>query len=107
MQMIKSKSIKINAALSVIKQLCSVVFPLITIPYISRVLQVEAYGKVNFGNSVVSYFVLLAGLGVSTYAIRDGARIRDDKKEITEFASQVYTINIISYFQMSSWNFMK
>ena len=96
MQMIKSKSIKINAALSVIKQLCSVVFPLITIPYISRVLQVEAYGKVNFGNSVVSYFVLLAGLGVSTYAIRDGARIRDDKKEITEFASQVYTINIIS-----------
>ena len=76
MQMIKSKSIKINAALSVIKQLCSVVFPLITIPYISRVLQVEAYGKVNFGNSVVSYFVLLAGLGVSTYAIREYAMIK-------------------------------
>ena len=90
------KSIKMNAVLSVIKQLCSVIFPLITIPYISRVLGVKAYGKVNFGSSVVSYFVLLAGLGVSTYAIREGARIRDKKKQFTQFASEVFTINIIS-----------
>ena len=45
------KSLKLNALLNIIKQLCSVVFPLITIPYVSRVLGPESYGKYTFSNS--------------------------------------------------------
>lgn len=92
----KNKSLKINAILNFIKQLCSVIFPLITIPYVSRILQSENYGKYNFGNSIISYFSLIAALGVSTYAVREGAKYRDDKEKITKFSREVFTINIIS-----------
>ena len=92
----KNKSLKFNAILNVIKQLCSVIFPLITIPYVSRILQSENYGKYNFGNSIISYFSLIAALGVSTYAVREGAKYRDDLKKITKFSREIFTINIIS-----------
>lgn len=90
------KSIKVNAILNIIKQMCQVVFPLITIPYVTRVLQTENYGKYNYGNSIVTYFWLLAELGVATYAVREGARIREEKKAFQKFASEMYSINIIS-----------
>ena len=90
------KSIKVNAALNVMKQLCKVVFPLITMPYVTRVLQTSGYGKYNFGSSIVSYFILLAGLGINDYAIREGARVRSDKKKFQTFTDEVFTINVLS-----------
>lgn len=90
------KSLKINALLNVIKQLCQVLFPLISIPYITRVLQPDNYGKFNFGNSIVSYFVLLAALGISTYSVREGVAYRDNKEKFSEFASEIFSINVFS-----------
>lgn len=69
----KKKSLAKNAALNMFKTLMSMIFPLVTYPYVTRILQVENIGKINFSGSVVSYFTLLAGLGISTYAIREGA----------------------------------
>ena len=92
----KQKSIKRNAVLAAAKTLLSLVAPVITFPYITRILSVDALGQYNFSSSVVSYFVLLAGLGISTYAVREGANIRDDRKEISEFLSEIWVINIIS-----------
>lgn len=43
------------------------------IPYASNVLQVENLGKVNFASSVCGYFLLFAGLGISSYAVREGS----------------------------------
>lgn len=96
MYMQKSKSIKINAVLNTIKQLCSIIFPLITFPYVSRVLGSDGFGKYSFSNSVVSYFFLLAGLGINTYAIREGAKIRDDTYKIKVLCSELFSINILS-----------
>ena len=90
------KSLKKNALLNVIKQLCQVLFPLISIPYITRVLQPEYYGKFNYGSSIVSYFMLLAALGISAYSVREGVAYRDNKKEFEEFASELFSINVIS-----------
>lgn len=90
------KSIKVNAILNMIKQLCSVIFPLVTVPYVSRILGSEYYGRYNFGNSVIGYFTLLAGLGIANYAIREGARIRDNTNKIAKFSNEVFSINIIS-----------
>lgn len=92
----EGKSLKINAALNIIRQVCAIVFPLITFPYVSRTLGVEAYGKVNFSTSILSYISLLAGLGVSGYAIREGARIRDDRERFERFADEVFSINVVS-----------
>lgn len=88
------KSIKVNSILNVIKTISSIIFPLITFPYISRVLQPENVGKVNFGSSFVSYFSLIASLGIATYAIRECSAVRGDKKKLGEKASQIFSINI-------------
>lgn len=92
----KRKSMGLNAALNGIRSVLNILFPIITFPYVSRILQVKGIGIYNFSNSVVSYFLLIAALGVSNYAVREGARIRDNKKEISQFSSEVFTINIFS-----------
>lgn len=90
------KSIKINALLNMIKQVMQIVFPIITIPYITRVLLPENFGRINTGNSLISYITLIAGLGIASYAIREGSLIRDDKEKLTKFSNQIFSINIIS-----------
>lgn len=92
----KEKSIGINAVLNGLKTVLSVIFPLITYPYAARVLQVENIGKVDFANSIVNYFVLLAGLGISTYAIREGSRVRDSDEKLEKFTSEIFSINAVS-----------
>lgn len=91
-----SQSIKKNTLFNFVKTLSSIVFPLITFPYVSRVLQPENIGKYNWGNTYVNYFSLLASLGVTTYANRECSRVRDDKKELGEVSSQIFSINVIT-----------
>ena len=76
----KKKSIGINAILNLIKSALSIVFPLITYPYALRVLGTEGIGKVSYTSSIISYFSLIAMLGVSTYAIRDDQKLEKIKK---------------------------
>ena len=70
--------------------------PLITYPYITRTLSVNSLGLVNFSSSIVNYFILLAGMGYSTYAIREGAKCREDKEKFQVFANEVFSMNIIT-----------
>lgn len=92
----RKKSLGVNALLNGLRSALNLIFPLITFPYVSRVLSVDGMGIYNFSNTYVNYFVLIAGLGVATYAVREGAKYRDNEEEISEFASQVFTINMIS-----------
>lgn len=92
----QQKSIKRNSIFSILKTGSSILFPLITFPYISRVLLTENVGKINFGLSIVSYFTLIASLGITTYAIRECSGVRDDKEKLSETASQIFSINIIT-----------
>lgn len=92
----KEKSIKINAILNGLRSALNLIFPLITFPYVSRILSVDGMGIYNFSNTYINYFALLAGLGVSTYAVREGAKYRDNREKISGFASEVFTINVIS-----------
>lgn len=91
-----NRSIGVNAILNVTKTVASIVIPLIIFPYVSRVLGATEIGKYNFSVSIISYFLLIAGLGVSTYAIREGSQYRDNKEKIHLFASEVFTINVIA-----------
>ena len=90
----KEKSVKLNAVLNVTRTLLALVFPLITYPYISHILLPVGMGKVTFSNSIVSYFALLAGLGVATYGVREGAKVREQKEKIERFCSDVFSINV-------------
>ncbi|MFR5369802.1 MAG: oligosaccharide flippase family protein [Faecalibacterium sp.] len=90
------KSLSFNAAMSAFKTLMNIIFPLITFPYASNVLQVENLGKVNFASSVCGYFLLFAGLGISSYAVREGSRYVNDREKLSAFASEMFSINMIS-----------
>lgn len=92
----RKKSLGANALLNGLRSALNLLFPLITFPYVSRVLSVDGMGIYNFSNTYVNYFVLIAGLGVVTYAVREGAKYRDNKELISNFASQIFTINMIS-----------
>lgn len=89
-------SVKLNAILNLVKTIVLLIFPLITFPYISRILGVELLGRYNYSYSIVSYFILFAGLGISTYAIREGSKIRDDKERFEEFSTEVFSISFFS-----------
>ena len=91
-----SNSVNKNAAYNTIKTVFGIIYPLITFPYISRVLMPENVGKINFGSSVVSYFMLIASLGVTTYAIRECSKVRDNRDKLQSTASQILSINILS-----------
>ena len=92
----EQKSIKLNAILNVMKTVFSLIFPLITFPYVTRMLQVEAMGKYDFSGSIISYFTLLAALGINIYAVREGSKYKNDKEKINQFASEIFSINVYS-----------
>ncbi len=94
----RNTSVRLNAVLNVIRQLCNTVLPLVTFSYATRVLQVENYGRINFSSSVVSYFILIAGLGIRTYAVREAPVIRDDPEKIRRFVSQMFSVSMATTF---------
>lgn len=100
----KESNIKINALLNIIKTISSIIFPLITFPYISRILKPENIGKLNFASSFISYFTLIATLGITTYAIRECSSVRENKEKLEKISSQIFSINmcttIVSYVIM-------
>ena len=91
----ETKSIKKNFLLNSILTVTTVLVPLITFPYISRVLLVEANGKVNFASSVINYFVMFSALGIPTYGIRACARVRDDKEQLSKTVHELLFINTV------------
>ena len=93
---VSKASIKKNTIFSLIKNVSTILFPIITFPYISRTLLPDNIGKINFGSSIVSYFSLLASLGIGTHAIRECSGVRNDKKRLDDTASQIFSINIIT-----------
>lgn len=88
-------SIKKNFIMNALLTISSFIFPLITFPYISRILSPEGIGKVSFANSVVAYFALFAQLGIPTYGVRACAKVRDNKKELSRTVQEIFVINII------------
>lgn len=100
----KIHSVKYNFIMNIIMRISSFVFPLITLPYITRTLGAAANGKVAFATSVITYFSMFAQLGIPTYGIRECAKCRDNKEELTKTVQELLIINgisvIISYFAL-------
>ncbi|MBO5509368.1 MAG: flippase [Lachnospiraceae bacterium] len=94
--MATEKNMGVNFIFSVLKTMMGVVFPLITFPYATRVLGPGCLGKIDYAYANVSYFVLIASFGVSSYAIREGSKYRDDREKISKFASEMLCINTVA-----------
>lgn len=75
-----------------------IIFPIISFPYVSRILSPEGIGRINFTNSIVSYFTLFAGLGISSYGIREASKVRDNKNNFSLLVKELVIINLVSVF---------
>lgn len=73
------KSIKKNYIYNLAYQILALMAPLITTPYVSRVLGAEAIGEYSYAYSIVYYFMLAAILGTATYAEREISFCQDDR----------------------------
>ncbi len=91
----EQKSLKLNFIMNAILTMSSFIFPLITFPYVSRVLLPVGTGKVSFATSLISYFSIFAQLGIPTYGIRACAQVRDNREELTRTAHELLFINLI------------
>lgn len=95
---IKINSIKFNILLNMLYTLMNVAFPIITYPYVSRVLNPTGIGIVNFFTQIASYCTLVASLGLSTYGIRAVAKTRNDRKKLSITVEELLNINIVLTF---------
>lgn len=73
-------SIKKNFIYKLLYEILAIATPLITAPYVSRVLGADGVGIYSYSQSCISYFTMFAVLGTNTYGTREIARCRDDKQ---------------------------
>lgn len=88
-------TIKHNAIINSVMTVANVIFPLVTFPYVSRILGVEEMGNISFFSSVASYATIVSSLGISTYGIRACAQVREDKEKLSKTVEELVTINFI------------
>lgn len=93
--MAEKKSLKLNFIMNAMLTMSSFLFPLISFPYVSRVLLEVGTGKVSFSTSLISYFLMIAQLGIPTYGVRACAKVRDDRRALTRTAQELLIINLI------------
>lgn len=91
----KVRSVGFNLLMNVILKMSGIIFPLITFPYISRILLSEANGKIAFATSVVGYFTLVASMGIPSYGIRKCAEVRDDRQKLSKIVTELLILNAI------------
>lgn len=85
-----------NSLIYSFKSVLGIVFPMITFPYVSNVLGPGNIGKVEYANSITNYFIYIAALGIATYAIREGAKVKDDFEELSKLSTELLLINLVS-----------
>lgn len=73
----------------------SLVFPLIILPYVTRVLQPLGFGKVDFASSIIAIFMMLSTLGIPTYGIRLVAQHRQNNNELSGNVKQLLLLQMI------------
>lgn len=101
----EKKSISKNYIYNLSYQILLIFLPLITTPYVSRVLGAENIGIYGYTLSIVTYFILFGALGISMYAQREIAYVQNDIQkrskiffEIVIFRFITMTISIIIYY---------
>ena len=92
----KRKSIKVNFIMNAFLTCSNFIFPLITFPYVSRVLLADGNGKINFATAIINYFMLFASLGMPLYGVRTCAIVRDDRKKLSRTVKELFTISMVA-----------
>ena len=90
------KSIRKNYIYNVCYQIMLLLTPVITAPYLARVLGADGVGVVSFAESIVSYFVLFASFGMTTYGQREISYVQDNKEKRTIVFWETVILEVIT-----------
>lgn len=90
------KSIKKNFLYSTFYQILTMILPLITAPYVSRVLGADGIGTYSYTTSYQTYFAMFAALGVLSYGQREISRNRDDQGKRSRLFWEIEAMVVIT-----------
>lgn len=89
-------SLKKNFLYSSILTCANYIFPLLTYPYVSRVLGVENIGVCNFADSIISYFLIFSSMGINSVGIREIAKTNGNLEKLNQTYRSLLTLVLIS-----------
>ena len=95
-------SIKSNFIYSCIYQLVNICVPLVTTPYISRVLGADGVGVYSYNYSVAQLFSIFILLGLNNYGNREVASVRDDREKLSKTFWSIYCLQLFLGIVVSS-----
>ena len=88
-------SLKKNFLYNSVLKILDILYPLITVPYVSRVLGAEGVGQASFVTTYAGYFAVIAALGIPIYGTREIARHRDNLEKRDRILSELFSIGIL------------
>ena len=102
---------KKNVFYNVMLAVSQVLFPLITFPYLARILGPDQIGLLNFAESISRYFILVAALGIPIYGVREIAKQQENKLNRSQVFVEIAIINhhyfinysICGYYTMGAY----
>lgn len=90
------KSIRKNYLYNLLFQILTILIPLITAPYLSRILGVSGIGISSYTLSIVSYFILFGSVGVASYGQREIAMNRNDIRKRTKIFWELFIYKFLT-----------
>lgn len=92
------KSLVKNSLFNILYTLLNIIFPFITSIHLSNVLLAEGIGRVGYAQSIASYFLSIASLGMQVYGVKEIAKAKDDGEQRSRIFSSLIAINTVSTF---------
>jgi O-antigen/teichoic acid export membrane protein len=88
-------SIKNNFIFNALLSLSQVIFPLITFPYVARVILPSGIGEVTFVESICRYVILFSALGIPIYGVREIAKVKNEKDKLNKLFTELIIIHFV------------
>ncbi|BAP33040.1 membrane protein [Chryseobacterium sp. StRB126] len=105
----KERSLSVNYILSALRILTSAIVGLLIMSHANKVLGAEIIGKVEYANTIINYFIMFSLLGIPMYGVREVAKQKNNKKELSktlvELLSIVFFTTLAAYIVLFTFLF--
>jgi O-antigen/teichoic acid export membrane protein len=87
--------LKKNIVFNTLLSLSQMLFPLITFPYVSRILGPSGIGQVSFVDSLTQYFILFSAVGIPLYGVRELSKVKNSLMKSSKLFSELVVLHLI------------